>query len=123
MRASALVGVGAAAAVAVCSGCLIHSHNRTEYSGTYVGSATFDRVEEGKSTPEYVLATFGEPTSRSKLNDGSEVWKWCYRRTHDSSGSVFLLFGGSGHSENEGAAFVVVKDGVVTKKWRDDAKS
>ncbi len=118
-----LVALGLIAGVLASSGCLIHSHNRTEYSGKYVGSATFDRIEEGKSTSEYVLATLGEPTSRSPLSDGTEVWKWTYRRTHDSSGSVFLIYGGSGHSENEGSAFVVVKDGLVTKKWRDDGKS
>ena len=114
-----LAGLGLGAGVLLSSGCLIHSHSRTEYSGKYIGSATFDRIEEGKSTSEFVLATLGEPTRRSPLSDGTEVWKWEYRRTQESSGSVFLLYGGSGHSENEGAAFVTVKDGVVARKWRD----
>ena len=111
--------VAVIAGMAAASGCLIHSTSRTEYSGRYIGSATYDRVEEGKSTAEYVLATLGEPTKRSPLSDGTEVWKWEYRRTHSSSGSVFLLYGGSGRSENEGAVFVEVKDGVAAKKWRD----
>lgn len=111
--------VGLVAAGLGSSGCLIHSRSRTQYSGKQVGEATFDRIEEGKSTPEFVLATLGEPTRKTPLSDGTEVWKWEYRKTQSSSGSVFLLYGGSGHSEHEGAAFVTIKDGVVSKKWRD----
>ena len=37
---------------------------------------------------------------------------------YESSTAVFLLFGGSDKKETNGTAFVELKDGVVTNKWR-----
>jgi outer membrane protein assembly factor BamE (lipoprotein component of BamABCDE complex) len=114
-----LVPAVLAAMGGVVPGCLVTSQSRTEYSGRYVGPETFERVQEGKSSQEFVRATLGEPTCRTPLSDGTEVWKWEYQKTHSGSGTVFLLFGGSDRTEHPGAAYVTFKDGVVARKWRD----
>lgn len=114
-----IVGIGACVSALLNAGCLINSHSRTEVSGDYVSPASMERVEVGKSKPDFVLATLGEPTCKNKLDDGSEVWKWKYKKTHCGNGSVFLLIDASDHTEHEGAAFVMFRDGVVEKKWRD----
>jgi hypothetical protein len=106
-------------AVAAMSGCLVSGNSHQTTSGAYVGPSTFNQVEVGTTTEEWVLATFGTPTSRTKLNDGSEILKWSYTQTKSGSGSVFLLYGGSNSTEKQGAAFVQLRDGVVTKAWRD----
>ena len=36
----------------------------------------------------------------------------------DSSGAIFLIFAGSDKKERQHVAYVEIKDGVVTKKWR-----
>ena len=70
--------------------------------------------------PFVVLATLGEPTARTPLDDGGELWKWSYRRTRSSSGSVFLLLDADNHTEQDGAAFVQFDSaGTVVKSWRD----
>jgi hypothetical protein len=114
--------VAAAAAVSsmlVLPGCLISGSSDTKMSGAYVGPSTFGEIEPGVTTVDWVCAVMGEPTSKATLDDGSQIWKWAYTRKHSSAGGVFLLVGGSSKSEEQGATFVQMKDGVVVKAWRD----
>jgi hypothetical protein len=104
-------------------GCLVHSESRSSISGHYVSSAAFSEIKPGHTTGEWVRATLGEPPSRSRLQDGAEIWKWSYTETRDGEGRIFLLFSGTDHTTTESSAFVEVKDGVVTNKWRDAHKS
>jgi outer membrane protein assembly factor BamE (lipoprotein component of BamABCDE complex) len=112
--AGAMVATGA-----TLSGCLISGSSHSKQTGAYVSPSTFNQVEPGVTTEEWVLASFGQPTSRSQISDGSEILKWAYTQTKSGSGSVFLLYGGSNSSEKQGAAFVQIRDGVVIKAWRD----
>ena len=63
-------------------------------------------------------ATLGDPSERSKLDDGTEIWKWNYTEHKSSSGHIFLLFDGSSTKETNQSAIIELKDGVVVKKWR-----
>ena len=109
--------------IATTAGCLVHSENRRSVSGHYVSSAAFSEIKPGETTGEWVKATLGEPTNTSKLGDGSEIWKWTYTETKDGEGQIFLLFSGTDHTTTHANAFVEVKDGVVTRKWRDAQKT
>lgn len=113
----------AAAAIAssmlVLPGCLISGSSDTKMSGAYIGPSTFEEIEPGVTKVDWVNAVLGKPTSRATLDDGSEIWKWSYTRKHSSSGGVFLLVGGSSRSEEQGATYVQVRDGVVERAWRD----
>lgn len=101
------------------SGCLVSGHSNSTMSGAYVGPTTFSQVEPGVTSEEWVLASFGKPTERTSLSDGTDLLKWTHTRTKRGSGSVFLLYGGSNSTETHGAAFVQVRDGTVVKAWRD----
>jgi hypothetical protein len=114
-----MLGAALCAAAFLSGGCLINSHSRTEYSGDYVGTKAMDRIQIGESRQDFVLATLGEPTCKSHLDDGTDLWKWRYKKTHSGNGSVFLLIAASDRTEQEGAACIVFRDGVVEKKWRD----
>lgn len=114
--AAAAIGLATAAGL---SGCLISSHSSSSVTGAYVGSSTFEQIEVGKTTGDWLLGALGEPTSRTCLADGAEVWKWSHTTTDESSGSVLFLFGGSSSHKETGATCVELQDGVVTKKWRD----
>lgn len=100
-------------------GCLINSSSRTEYSGRYLSPAAVSQIEPGETKRDFVLATIGEPTTKTTLDDGSEIWKWEYRKTRSSSGSVFLLLNSDSQTRSEGATFVVFRDGVVEKVWQE----
>src|SRR5690606_24826303 len=87
---------GAVAGVAVFlagAGCirLIDTSSRTMYTGQYVSEQAMEQIEPGKTTADFALAVLGPPTNKSTLDDGSELWKYSYRKAKSSSGSVFLL--------------------------------
>jgi outer membrane protein assembly factor BamE (lipoprotein component of BamABCDE complex) len=99
-------------------GCLITSNASEHRSGTYVSDTTFNQIQPGKTTEGWIDATLGKPTSVSRLDDGTEIWKYSYTERRDSSGAVFLIFGGSNSTETNHTAFVEIHDGIVRKAWR-----
>lgn len=111
----ACVVVGAAG---VAGGCLIHADSSTVVEGSYIGPETIAQIEPG-AKEEFVVATMGTPTTTTTLSDNSVIWKWTWRRRTQSDGKVFLLLSTESESEREGAAYVQMKDGVVTRAWRD----
>lgn len=103
--------------LAALSGCLISSDTHQSHAGVNVPESTFAQIEPGKTTVGWVQATLGEPTSKTTA-DGDVVWKYTYTERTDSSGALFLIFGGHSSTENTKNAFVEFKDGVVVNKWR-----
>ena len=87
--------------------------------GEYVGPSTYNQIEVGSTTDEWLLAALGEPSNKSRLADGRELWKWGYTKTRESRSAVFLIFGGASSHVSAGATCVELCDGVVVKKWRD----
>ena len=103
----------------VLNGCLVSATSNEKRSGNYVPESTFSQIEPGKTSAGWVQATLGEPSSKNKVEaTDSEIWKYSYTQRKDSSGAVFLLFGGHDSKETTGHAFVEIKDGVVVHKWR-----
>ena len=118
LRRAACAGALAGAA-AVMPGCLVSGSSKETMSGTYIGPATFEQIEPGRTTERWVRAALGEPASKAELDDGTSLWKWTYRRDRSSRSAVFLVFGGSSRKESSGATYVQMKDGVVVKAWQD----
>jgi outer membrane protein assembly factor BamE (lipoprotein component of BamABCDE complex) len=100
------------------SGCLVAGSSTEKRTGKYVAETTFNQIEAGKTTAGWILATLGEPDKKTVVEDGSEVWQWQYTERRENNTAVFLLFAGSNERETTGTAFVELKDGVVTNKWR-----
>ncbi len=114
-----LVLAAATASLLFLPGCLIRSSSKTVYSGRFIGGDTIKQIEPGKSKDDFVLAVLGAPTSKTELSDGSQVWKWEYRKKHTSSGAVFLIVDADDHTETTGSTYVVMRDCVVEKVWQD----
>lgn len=92
-----------------------------KYDGVYVSDKLLDRVEVGKTRPDWLIAVLGEPTGKAPLDDGSEIWKWSYRPLEQEA-SVFSVFGGGSQNEPKlqpSTAFVRLNGRVVVEKWRD----
>ena len=114
---SSLAHIVLLTALAAMTGCLVTASSQTTHNGTRVSQETFSQIKPGSTTISWVEATLGSPTSKTKT-DSDEVWKYVYTEHTDSSGAVFLIFGGSGSSEKSEIAFVEFKGGVVINKWR-----
>ncbi len=100
------------------AGCLVSSSSKVSRSGNYIPESTFDRIEPNKTSAAWVKATLGEPSSTSKLDGTAEVWKWSYTEKKTGSGTLLFIFAGHNEDEKTHTAYVEIKDGVVTKKWR-----
>jgi hypothetical protein len=103
--------------LATTSGCLISSNTSQTRSGNYVPETAFDRIEPKKTTQAWVKAVLGEPSSKEQA-DGDEIWKYSYTERKESSGAIFLIFGGHDEKEQAHTAYVEFKDGVVVNTWR-----
>jgi outer membrane protein assembly factor BamE (lipoprotein component of BamABCDE complex) len=100
------------------SGCLVGGSSSVRRQGSYVADTTLSRIEPGKTQESWVLATLGQPSEKTELAPKHELWKYSYKEVKNSSGYVFLIFGGSDSKETSGKVFVELQDGVVTKTWR-----
>jgi len=101
------------------TGCLVSSASNEKTQGKYVPENNFSMIEPGKTTAGWVQATLGDPSSKTPdLSSQSEIWKYNYTQVKESSGAIFLIFGGSNRKEINGTAFIEMKDGIVNKKWR-----
>ena len=100
------------------TGCLVSSTSHQTVSGNYVPENTFDRIKPGETTSSWVKATLGEPSTKEKADDITEVWKYSYTEVKEGSGAIFLIFGGSDKKELQRSAYVEFKDGIVKSKWR-----
>ncbi len=119
MRVQTLAACLALALALAASCVVVQSDSRTKYSGRHVSEATLAQITPGKSQ-EFVLAVVGEPSSRTKLDDGGEIWKWAHTRRETSSGHFILLFSGDRSVETEGATYVeFTPEKLVRHTWRD----
>jgi outer membrane protein assembly factor BamE (lipoprotein component of BamABCDE complex) len=116
-------GRGLLTAVAVIGlsmsmGCLFGGSSSVKREGSYVAPETLNRIEPGKSKKAYVVALLGQPTEKKEIEPGHELWKYTYKEKAESSGYVFLIFGGSDEKETGGKVFVEFTDDTVSKTWR-----
>ncbi len=133
--------VGLSLAVILCpllAGCLVSSSNSTQESGVRVSSTTLEQIEPNRTTEQWLIATLGEPTSRTAVQSGVptdsnavanatapagpkvEILRYDFSRTERSAGAVFLIFGGATSRSEQSRAFFEVTDGVVTRAWREE---
>ncbi len=113
----AVAVAGLSVGLAAMAGCLVTGQTSTTYTGTNVSPGTFAQIKPGSTTIGWVHAMLGEATAKTKDGD-DEVWKYTYTEHTDSSGVVFLIFGGSTSDEKTNIVFIEFKDGVVINKWR-----
>jgi outer membrane protein assembly factor BamE (lipoprotein component of BamABCDE complex) len=106
------------ALVAGLQSCIINASSKTSQTGKYVSNETFKQIQPG-TQQEYVLALIGEPSTKTQLSDGTEIWRWTYRETKNSSGAVIFLINTDTQNESEKSSYVQMESGVVTKAWQD----
>src|SRR5271170_7192957 len=99
------------------SGCLVATSSQTTHSGDYVSDATWSKLEKGRTSQEWVLTVIGQPTSKSTVGSGKEIWKFSYTTRTENNGAVFLIFAGSSKEENSSNAYIEFKNGIVTDWW------
>lgn len=112
-----LAGVLAAALMGV-GGCLVSVDQHETRNGRLVSEGTFSQITVNETKGDWLRATLGEPSEKSRVDEHSEIWKWAYSTTQKKEGYVFLIYCGKDEKQTDGAVFVELKDGVVVRKWR-----
>jgi len=109
-----------ALALVTLAGC-VSGGAYSEYEGPNIGDRTLSQIEPNVTTQAWILAVLGEPTEKSTVSGEQgdlEIWKWIRRKTVTTKGSVFVVSSKS-KSEEVRTVYVEIKDGLVTRAWRD----
>ncbi len=90
-----------------------------KYEGTYISDELFEIVKNGKTTSDWILAVFGEPTAEAMLQDGTAIWRWTYKPTMQEA-AVIEVFADEKKQPKLATrtVFVQLKEGVVIEKWK-----
>lgn len=99
-------------------GCVSGS-SKVQSTGRYIGDQTISRIEPGKTDKAWVLAVLGEPSMKTTLPSGIDLWKWEFSRITTSSGSVFFVVSGKNREETIRTVYVEFQGDLVKQCWRD----
>lgn len=112
-------GAAIAAISLFAGGCLVGSSSSVKEEGVKITGPTLAQIEVGKTTESWLVATAGEPTSRSKVDDHVQVLRYKHTETKDSGGYIFLIYAGGEEHKKTSTAIFEVTDGVVTRYWTE----
>jgi hypothetical protein len=104
------------------AGCFIWN-SEVDYGdkGAPLSGSTLKKVECGKTTKAWVLATLGKPSQESTTEGGVELLTYKYSKSQDSNVVMpFLIV--NDEKKQEQTVFFEVKDGVVQKYWVENVK-
>lgn len=113
---SSLVGL---AVSVLLSGCSVSSEVKSSSAAQPVGGTSLEQVEVGKTTKDWIIGAFGEPTTVSEISPDTEILKYHRSEKTEHRASLWFLF--ESHTEKEVVSNVYfeIKNGVVQKYWKD----
>lgn len=111
-----------AGALLVLPGCLVVSGKHIDETGVKLSGSTLMQVEPGVTTGDWLMASLGEPTEKSVVDESgrTEIWKYTYTRTRSSGGAVFLIFAGGSEERTSSVTYFELVDGYVTRYWSEE---
>ncbi len=105
---------------AFLSGC-ISGRSDVSYGpkGPAVGPETTRQIEIGSTSKEWVLGTFGAPSTETATPEGTEILKYVYTKKVDSDFDAFLFLSFDDEREERTVYYFEIKDGIVTRFWKE----
>lgn len=113
------VGVFLAVFIMAASGCLIISGKTVHESGVKITDSTLRQIRIGETTEAWILATLGEPTTRTEVEDGTVMLRYDHCITRAEGGAVFLIFAGGSETRTRSSTYFEIRDGIVTRVWSE----
>ena len=107
--------------VLLTTGCLAMYQRDVKTTGDAVVKGKLDSVREGATTLEDVIAAFGTPTQRLKLEDGREVLTYVHTRRSETGWGIIFIIGWKSESERVIRYSFEFKDGLLVRSWREEA--
>jgi uncharacterized protein YceK len=105
------------------SGCasIVSHDSRTTYGHHRSAPAqdTLRQIHPGETTKEWILQTFGTPTSERRLDDGAEILRYEYSHTTRTKFSLLFIINIDDSKVVKENLYIEVRDGIVKRYWRD----
>ncbi len=102
------------------TGCsVIHSHSTTKVMGKQVSDQTLARVEVGKTSKDWILATLGEPTASEIVDESTSILKYASKRIKSSNSTLLFVFDTSSKREEKRTIYFEFKDGILDRYWEE----
>ena len=104
----------------VTSGCVVSSDTTSQESGKKLKNSTLKQLEPGQTTKEWTVSVLGMPSSRNKLDNGTEVWKYEYSKTVENEFAIFLLWASDSEKKISQSVCLEFKDNILTRYWSEE---
>ena len=104
----------------VTSGCIVCTENTSQERGKKLKNSSIRQLEPGVTTKDWALSVLGTPTSRSKLDNDTEVLKYEYSKTVNRELAIFLLFGSESEKTTNESVCLEFKDNILTRYWSEE---
>jgi hypothetical protein len=116
---TALRVLAAVLAASTMQGCLYTGGRTVRTVGPRISESAVKAIEPGRTTDEWLVATFGEPNNRVCTTDGAEILRYdCDTRTTEGS-YVFMLFATTSNTIERTCWWFELRDGRVERAWSD----
>ncbi|MEM9157814.1 MAG: hypothetical protein AAGB46_02100 [Verrucomicrobiota bacterium] len=108
--------------VAIAStGCVvIQSDSKTRVYGKEVSDEILSRIEIGNTSKDWILATLGEPSHHSRLDESAEILKYTSKSVKTSQAGLLFILNAKSLSEKKQTVFFEFQDGFLTNYWIED---
>lgn len=100
-------------------GCIIGGGSDEDVRGQLVSGSTLAQVQPGQSKVAHLTALLGAPESKTPQDDGSEIWRWEYRREKVSVGYLIFIFRSVNKEVSRVTTYAKIRDGVVESLWQE----
>jgi hypothetical protein len=103
------------------TGCAAVCTYESDSSSTnkYIGERSLRRVEEGRTTREWIVSAFGQPSETTRVSDNVELLKYHYSTNVERNVSLFLLFSSHTETEKVSNVYFELENGLVRRFWKD----
>ena len=102
------------------TGCLLTVDSDGRVIDSTWDEGDVNRLQVGASNAEWVQNTFGEPTTRLRYADGTEIWKYRNRSEKDTEVGLFLVFSVDVERERIETLSIEFDQGIVSNYWIEE---
>ncbi|MBA4028201.1 MAG: hypothetical protein C0475_03535 [Planctomyces sp.] len=100
-------------------GCVLGSKSTETLHGQFVSASTLAEVQPGQGKATWLIGLLGQPDSKTPQHDGSELWRWEYRREKVSIGYLIFVFEAVNKELTRVTTYAKIRDGVVESVWQE----
>ncbi len=104
------------------TGCLFTVDSDTRTQNASWSEREVSRMQRGQTSASWVRSNFGEPSRKTRFEDGSQLWHYSNKSEVETELGLFLLFHIDVEKTQESQLSIEITDNVVTDYWVEDSR-